>query len=91
MKAIKSLLCLLIIGLCSACGDMSNNTNEDNTNYTDSAGINPDNAGQPNASSAPMRNTYDTDSTTSTSGPDNAAPKSTSMDSSTSTEPRTSR
>jgi hypothetical protein len=72
----------------TSCGDMSNNTNEDNTHYTDSSGMNPDNAGNPHASDAPMRNEYVTDSTTSTSGPDNAAPKSSATDSSVSTQPR---
>jgi hypothetical protein len=88
MKALTLSTLLVALISFSSCGDMSNNTNEDNTHYTDSSGMNPDNAGNPNASTAPMRNEYVTDSTTSTSGPDNAAPKSTATDSTVSTQPR---
>jgi len=88
MKTIKIALLFASLGLLAACGDMANNVNEDHSHYTDSSGVNPDDAGNPNASDAPMRNAYDTDSTTNTSGPDNAAPKSTSQDSTVSTQPR---
>jgi len=80
MKLLTLSLSLSFISLLTACGNMSNNTNEDHTHYTDSSGMNADDANNPNASDAPMRNVYDTDSTTNTSGPDNAAPKASSGD-----------
>jgi len=87
MKKIYSLTAVALLAMTS-CGNMSNNTNEDNTHYTDSSGVNPDEKGNPDASTAPMRNSYDTDSATSTSGPDNATPKSSAMDSTQSTRTR---
>lgn len=88
MKGLKIMLIVCFASFITACGDMSNNTNEDHSQYTDSAGMNPDDMGNPNATTAPMRNSYDTDSATSTSGPDNAAPKSSAYDSTVSTQPR---
>jgi len=70
----------------ASCGNMSNNTNENNHQYLDSSGMNADN-GNPQNSTAPMRNSYDTDSMTSTSGPDNASPKSNAADSTASINP----
>jgi hypothetical protein len=88
MKALTIGTALFTSVFFTACGDMSNNTNEDNTHYSDSSGINADKAGNPKNSTAPMRDDYVTDSSTSTSGPDNAAPKSTATDSSVSTQTR---
>ena len=88
MKPVKIMLPLVLALSLGACGDMSNNTNEDHSQYIDSSGVNADTSGNPNSTDAPMRNTYDTDSMTSTSGPDNAAPKSSSLDSTVSTQPR---
>jgi hypothetical protein len=88
MKGVKIMLLLACAVTFGACGDMSNNSNEEHSQYTDSSGVNADDMGNPNATTAPVRNTYDTDSMTSTSGPDNAAPKSSSLDSTVSTQPR---
>ena len=88
MKPVKIMLTLVLALSLGACGDMGNNTNEDHSQYIDSSGVNADNSGNPNSTDAPMRNTYDTDSMTSTSGPVNAAPKSSSLDSTVSTQPR---
>lgn len=72
-----------------ASGTSCHNTNEQHTNYTDSSGMNQeDAAGRPNTTNAPARNTYQTDTTNNTSGPDNAAPKSTAQDSTQSTRQR---
>jgi hypothetical protein len=88
MRGVQITLAVATLLIWSACGDKSNNSNEDHSQYTDSSGVNAENSGNPDASTAPMRNTYDTDSMTSTSGPDNAAPKSSSLDSTVSTQPR---
>lgn len=80
MKVFIVCLSISLISLLTACGNMSNNTNEDHTHYTDSSGMNAEDANNPNASDAPMRNVYDTDSMSNTSGPDNAAPKASSED-----------
>lgn len=78
MKKILSAVSFMII--CSACGNMSNNTNEQHTNYTDSSGMNPDEGtGTPNTSTAPLRDTFNTNAESSTNGPDNAPPVADSM------------
>lgn len=91
MKTLSSAVFLFLAVVFASCGDMSNNTNEQHTNYTDSSGMNTENSGNPNAQGASMRNVYDTDSATNTSGPDNAAPKSSATDSAQSTSPRITR
>ncbi len=60
--------------LLGACGDMSHNVNEDESNYVDSAGMNPDDMGNPKATHAPIRDVYNTDTSSATVGPDNAPP-----------------
>jgi hypothetical protein len=82
MKTIyKVLFCVAIAGF-SACG---NKYNDQHTHYIDSSGMNGDeNTGAPNTSTAPTRNVYPTDTESSTNGPDNAVPKSSAMDSTTS-------
>ena len=81
----------LLALLTQSCGSMDNNNNEDHSQYTDSAGVNPDQAGAPDGSTAPMRNVYDTDSATATSGPDNAAPMQSNTDSSAANRPPAAR
>lgn len=90
MKTAKWIISCALILMVGACGNMSNNTNEDHANYTDSSGMNADNAGHPDAG-ASMRDVYQTDSTTSTSGPDNAAPMSSATDSTQGMQQNTSR
>ncbi|RYZ49787.1 MAG: hypothetical protein EOP49_15455 [Sphingobacteriales bacterium] len=87
MKNIKLFALVLLMAAFQSCGDMSNNTNENNHQYTDSSGMNADGTGNPDAAGAPMRNAYDTDSNSYTNGPDNAAPKSSAMDSTKSMNP----
>ena len=81
MKIFLTSLILLSPLLFSSCGDMSNRSNEEHTNYTDSAGVNPDQAGNPNTSTAPIRDSFNTGATNNTSGPDNAVPKTSAEDS----------
>ena len=83
MKTVTTIMFAVFFSLLAACGDMSNNTNEDHSHEIDSSGMNTEDAGNPNASNAPLRNVYDTDTMNNTVGPDNAAPKSSATDSTT--------
>ena len=65
----------------TSCGDMSNNTNEDNTHNEESPIDEMNPVGSPNTTTAPQRDSYATDTTNNTAGPDNASPKSSAMDS----------
>jgi hypothetical protein len=79
MKTIAIILFSTAILGFAACG---NGTNVEQTHYIDSSGMNPDETnGAPNTSATPIRNSYATDTANSTNGPDNAVPKSSSMDS----------
>ncbi|HTM65991.1 MAG TPA: hypothetical protein VL093_06715 [Flavipsychrobacter sp.] len=79
MKTIAVILFSAAILGFAACG---NGTNDEHTHYIDSSGMNPDeNTGTPNTSTTPIRDSYATDTANSTNGPDNAVPKSSSMDS----------
>lgn len=87
MKKLTYILVAAIAFTAYSCGDMSNNTNENNHQNADSIGVPSNDPGNPDATGAPIKNVYDTDSMTSTSGPDNATPKSESMDSTRSLQP----
>lgn len=79
MKTIAAILFCLATLSFAACG---NKYNDQHTHYIDSSGMNDDNnTGTPNTSTAPLRDTYPTDTINSTHGSDNAVPKRSSMDS----------
>ena len=83
-----SILAVAALLAFTSCGDMDNNVNEEHS-HADSM-FHSQEQGQinPNQSTAPLGDSFGTDHMSPTTGPDNAAPKSTAQDSTPSTRQR---